>query len=264
MDKIINTRITDIINNNFFIIDLFEKYNFNYSVNGNSTLGSILKENNVRPEKFINEYKNLNSFTAEHFKFSEWSVDFMCDYIVTNHHNYIRKIFPVMIRSAVYLIKRGKIKSDVSDKLKIIYSDFLTHMQKEEKFIFPQIKKISECEKSNDLYDIPPFGTISSPVKVILKEHEIAFENFSDIKRDCDNYKAEISEKKSEKKTGEDSDIDRIDLFNKMLRDFEIDLHLHFHFENNLLFPKAIKTEKKLLKNNSKKYLNRIKKSKNE
>ena len=169
-----------------------------------------------------------------------------------------------MIRSAVYLIKRGKIKSDVSDKLKIIYSDFLTHMQKEEKFIFPQIKKISECEKSNDLYDIPPFGTISSPVKVILKEHEIAFENFSDIKRDCDNYKAEISEKKSEKKTGEDSDIDRIDLFNKMLRDFEIDLHLHFHFENNLLFPKAIKTEKKLLKNNSKKYLNRIKKSKNE
>jgi len=258
LDKIINTRLTDIINYNFCAIDLFEKYNFNYCIKGNSTLGNILKENNVRPEKFINEFNRLNSFTAGYMKFSDWTVDFMCDYIIANHHRYIRKIFPLIIRSAVDLVKRGIIRSDISDKLKIMSYDFQIHMQKEEKFIFPEIKKINEFDLNKSKYDIPPFGSILSPVKVLIKEHETAFENFSDIKKECDNFKTE----QTGKKTGGGAGNDKKDLFYKMLRDFEIDLHLHFHLENNILFLKAVKSEKKLLKNNSKNYLNRIKKSK--
>lgn len=251
-DQILNTKLSDLIFNNFHAVELFEKYNFNYCMKGNSTLGKICKENNVRPEKFIDEYKSMNSFTACHIKFSEWKADFMCEYIVTNHHSYIKKIFPLIIRSAVYLGKTRKIRSEIPEMLRLMQYDFMIHMQKEEKFIFPQLKKISQYNKENEKYEMPPFGTISNPVKVMLKEHEIAYENFSDIKKLCQNFKTEKPTNK------------RKYLFYTMLRDFEIDLHLHFHLENNLLFPDAVKTEKKLLKNNSKKYLNRIKKSKNE
>lgn len=252
LDQIINTRLSDIIISNYKAVDLFEKYNFNYCLKGNSTLGKICQENNIQPEKIAGEFKNMNSIISDHMRFSEWTTDLMCDYIITNHHSYIKKMFPLMIRSAIYLGKRGVINSEISEMLRIMHYDFMTHLQKEEKFIFPQLRKISECELKNEKYDMPPFGSISNPVKVMSKEHEIAYENFSDIKKICENFETDrtFDERKF--------------LFYRSLREFEIDMHLHFHFENNLLFPKAIKTEKKLLKNNSKKYFNRIKKSKNE
>ena len=37
----------------------------------------------------------------------------------------------------------------------------------------------------------------------------------------------------------------------KLLKEFEEDLHLHIHLENNILFPKAILLEEDLLKKNS-------------
>jgi regulator of cell morphogenesis and NO signaling len=36
----------------------------------------------------------------------------------------------------------------------------------------------------------------------------------------------------------------------KELEDFEKDLHIHVHLENNILFPKAIQLEEDLIKNN--------------
>jgi len=37
-------------------------------------------------------------------------------------------------------------------------------------------------------------------------------------------------------------------LLYRMLDEFEEDLHLHVHLENNILFPKAIEIEKQLIK----------------
>ncbi|MBK9332566.1 MAG: DUF542 domain-containing protein [Ignavibacteria bacterium] len=236
----INRKITDIVNRNFNSVDLFEKYNLNYSIHGNSTLAKVCRENKISPEHLMSEIHKLNTNISFHFKFNEWDIAFLCDYITANHHSYIKKIFPVIIKKGKYLENKKLIKKGITDKLNLIHSDFLIHMKKEEKLLFPQIKKINISDLADGLYEVPPFGSISMPVRVMFKEHETAFENLSEVKDECNNFNFDKQEN------------DHKSEFYRFLKEFETDLRLHVHLENNILYPKAIKTEKKLLKHISK------------
>ncbi|MBS1516574.1 MAG: DUF542 domain-containing protein [Bacteroidetes bacterium] len=236
MKKMIDTKLTDIINSNFLAVELFEKYELNYCLKGNSTLGSACSEFSLKPEKVINEFSNLSSGITGHFRMHEWDIDFLCDYIVKSHHGFIRKSFPSLIKLSRNLENKGSVIEGITGKLELMESDFSEHMNKEEKFLFPHIKKIRKHETGNSEYEIPPFGNISDPVKMMVREHEIAIENFGEIKSECSGFNIKGIKDPLKKE------------FYELFKEFEIDLHLHFHFENNLLFPKAVKAEKKLLK----------------
>jgi regulator of cell morphogenesis and NO signaling len=82
----------------------------------------------------------------------------------------------------------------------------------------------------------PPFGTVENPIKVMEIEHENAGRLIAEINRLTGSYT-----------TPEDACTTYKVLY-KELKEFENDLHIHIHLENNILFPKAIELEKKLTK----------------
>ena len=65
-------------------------------------------------------------------------------------------------------------------------------------------------------------------------EHEVVGENLEEIRRLSDNY------------TLPEDACASYSLLYRMLDEFEEDLHLHIHLENNILFPKALDLEKQL------------------
>lgn len=79
-----------------------------------------------------------------------------------------------------------------------------------------------------------PFGTVQHPIEVMLYEHNNEGErfrkmaaltnNYTPPEGACNTYKATFS----------------------LLKEFEEDLHLHIHLENNILFPKALLLEQSL------------------
>ena len=78
------------------------------------------------------------------------------------------------------------------------------------------------------------FGTVQNPINMMEMEHELVGKNLDDIRVLSKNYIVP------------EDGCASYSLLYKMLDEFENDLHLHVHLENNILFPKALDLEKNL------------------
>ena len=116
--------------------------------------------------------------------------------------------------------------------------ELLIHMQKEEKMLFPYIKKMVFVQKNELEFPHPPFGSVSSPVAVMESEHDNAGSLARELRKAANNF------------LPPDDACNGYRLLYSELADFESDLHVHIHLENNILFPKAIELEKILTNNN--------------
>lgn len=236
MNYTISNTLTEIVLNNLKAAFIFQNYNLNYSTEGKKTLKEACSFAGIKPAVILNDLKKLNGMNSDYLKVNEWRIDFLCDYIESNHHKYIRKMLPKIIAEAKILTKKKIIPASLSKELKKMSIDFETHMQKEERLLFPYIKKMNTIFNEKSEYEIPPFGSVANPVKVLEKEHSLANSALNKIKKLCGGYK-----------TVPNDDIN-MNKFYEYMKEFETDFHLHIHFENNVLFPKAVAMEKKLKK----------------
>jgi len=92
-----------------------------------------------------------------------------------------------------------------------------------------------KAQHTGESYSPPPFGTIQSPIAVMHEEHDVEGERFRKISELTDNYTTPADGCRTYQVTF------------ALLKEFEDDLHLHIHLENNILFPKAIALEKNLM-----------------
>jgi regulator of cell morphogenesis and NO signaling len=107
-------------------------------------------------------------------------------------------------------------------------------MMKEEEILFPYIRSLIEAERTGRRIPPSPFGTVYNPIRMMEAEHQGTggeMRLIRELTRDyalpdyaCATYRVCFEE----------------------LREFERDLHLHVHLENNVLFPRAIRLEAQL------------------
>jgi regulator of cell morphogenesis and NO signaling len=189
----------------------------------------------------INYTRYIN---AVHFE--QWDFSFLIDYILNNHHFYIKRTLPLIEHNLERCINTDPNRNNTNSEFsKIIYcftelsNELTTHLTKEEKMLFPYMKKMYIAEKNQLELPPPPFGSISKPVEVMEKEHN----NISGLLNKIKNLtnSCNIAESSSE----------TFRMLHQELTDFQEDINIHFHLENHILFPDAIKLEEKLLKHNS-------------
>ena len=96
---------------------------------------------------------------------------------------------------------------------------------------FPFIKKMTTAKLQNSAIQSPQFGTVENPIAMMKHEHDNEGERFRHIAKLTDNY------------TPPSDACNTYKVTYAMLDEFEKDLHLHIHLENNILFPEAIKLE---------------------
>jgi len=77
----------------------------------------------------------------------------------------------------------------------------------------------------------PQFDSVNSPIAEMMQEHDNEGERFRQIAELSNNYTPPADGCNTYKVTF------------AMLEEFEQDLHLHIHLENNILFPGAIALE---------------------
>jgi len=104
-------------------------------------------------------------------------------------------------------------------------------MMKEEIVLFPYIKELVSAKKNEQVLHASHFGTVQNPINMMEMEHELVGKNLEEIRRLSNNY------------TLPSDSCASYSLLYKMLDEFENDLHLHIHLENNILFPKAVELE---------------------
>lgn len=110
-------------------------------------------------------------------------------------------------------------------------AELSNHLMKEEMVLFPYIERMEESVVAGEPVLPAPFGTVNNPVSMMLREHDDAGQALRDLRRLSSGYNPP-----------EDACISFQTLYGA-LADFEADLHVHIHLENNILFPRAIQME---------------------
>ena len=115
-----------------------------------------------------------------------------------------------------------------------INAELSAHMIKEERILFPYIKELVAAKNNTQPVHASHFGSVQNPINMMEMEHELVGQNLDKIRQLSDNYRLP-----------EDA-CASYSLLYRLLDEFEEDLHLHIHLENNILFPKALEIEKQL------------------
>ncbi len=158
-----------------------------------------------------------------------WEPGFLADYIVNEHHAYVRESLPVL-RAFTQKVARvhGAARPElveIAGLFEEVAIDLETHLASEEKVVFPRIKALAAGEPSGS------GRSLRALIDEMEGEHDRAGELMREIRRlsadyvppegACNTYRASFAK----------------------LEDFEDDLHRHVHLENNVLFPRTVKLE---------------------
>lgn len=220
--------------------EVFKKYGLDFCCGGKKTVKEACEEKGIDVTKVEQELQQAdknasNNVSARALPYNDWSLDFLADYIVNTHHSYVRKTIPTLRQ---YSEKVAKVHSGQHPELKQINKlvqevcdEMSEHMLKEESILFPYVKQIVHKSGSNGA-SFGKYKTIQEPINEMEAEHDFVGRNMEEVREISNNYALP-----------EDACASYSFLF-KTLDEFENDLHLHVHLENNILFPKAVALEK--------------------
>ena len=208
---------------------VFREAGIDFCCGGKKSIDQACIEKNLNPDEIRDKLKNLETFpdTLNH-NFNEWDLGFLSDYIINAHHKYVRKNLPEVM---FYTQKIANVHghnhpelNEVADLFSRINHELLQHMENEENVLFPAIKEVQNSG-SEDSKEI-----IADEISRLSGEHEFAGGAMDKINEITNGYAVP------------EDGCNSYRLAFKLLQEFEDDLHIHVHLENNILFPKALQT----------------------
>jgi len=218
---------------------IFEKHNLDFCCKGNKSLSEACKENKLDAQEILAELQNGTISTNENsLRSNEWELDFLADYIINNHHQYVRNSIPIISAHAEKVAhvhgEHHPETIEINKIFSVVYKDLRQHIMKEEEILFPYIKYLVKVKNNGSKPERPYFSTIKNPINMMESEHTSAGDSLFKIRKLSDNYFLPSDA------------CTTYSTYYKELKEFEEDLHKHVYLENYILFPKAIKLEEKI------------------
>ena len=218
---------------------IFKKYGLDFCCGGKKTVKEACKEKGLDVTKIEQELQQADKLPATRpLPYNEWNLDFLADYIVNTHHSYVKKNLPdIKVYAEKVMRVHGNRHAEllpIYQLVEEVYTEMMAHMVKEERVLFTYIKDLVAAEKNKQPMQAAHFGTVQNPINMMEMEHEMVGKNLAEIRELTNNY------------TLPEDACAIYSLLNRMLDEFEEDLHLHVHLENNILFPKALEIEKQV------------------
>lgn len=211
---------------------IFMKYGIDFCCGGKKSLKEACDEIGVDYYKLNEELKRSNKGDPE-LDFNSMPLYELTQYIVNKHHQYIKQNQDILVELTEKVKERH---SDKHPELKEVYHSFMSlinelhkHLMKEENILFPYIESLSSGKSVST-----PFGTLENPIRVMFYEHDVAGDLIKKIREHSNQYQIP-----------EDACGSYSTLY-QLLKEFDEDLMLHIHLENNILFPRSIELENQL------------------
>ena len=234
--------VSDIVKQDYRTADVFRKYDIDFCCGGKWALGMVCDMKGLDFDGIKKELEDTirTIQISNSLRFDEWSIDFLTDYIVNVHHQYLRDALPKTKEHLGHFIEDHAEKypylADVQKQFNYLYKDILPHLQQEEEILFPYIRQISHAYESKESYASLLVRTLRKPVEDVMQhEHETVSKVLWRFRELTDNYTPP-----------EDACVSHWVAFS-MLKELDNDMVQHIYLENNILFPKAVTMEKELL-----------------
>ncbi len=213
-------------------IEILNKYNLDYCCIGKKCFEDVCNSHNLDSDQIWSELlaSNTNAGIDKHIRFETWDLALLIDFILQNHHKYVRESIPE-IRELIDKVCKVhgneepallKIRKDFND----LADELLAHMPKEEEILFPAIERLMK-QKNGFIKGSTYLNNLNAPILVMEHEHKSAGDLIKSIRSLTNNYKPPAFA------------CPTYQITYKMLQEFDNDLMQHIHLENNILFPKA-------------------------
>lgn len=226
---------------------IFKKYGLNFCCGGGKTIKEACAEKGLDLAMVEAELKQADSSTNDNkLAYDEWNLDFLVDYIVNTHHTFVHKRLADLLYYAEKVFrKHGHEHPELENIFKLVLKvddELLAHLDKEENGLFIYIKDMVLASKNPEIKLDSIKDKISNPMNILVESQEKVHEQVSE-------YFEEIQKLSSGYTLPADA-CGSYNLYYRLLKEFEDDLTLHVHLENNILFPKALRLEAELRKTN--------------
>ncbi|SKB29876.1 iron-sulfur cluster repair di-iron protein [Daejeonella lutea] len=232
--------IGEMVTKDYRKAQVFKKFGIDFCCGGKKTVEEVCLTKGLDSAKIISELEAVqNQEPAAGHKFDEWPLDFLADYIINTHHDYVKNNVPFITELANKVAKvhrQGHPETiEIANIFNEVGKDLSLHLMKEENIVFPYVKALVQNTKTGEASPIAAFDSIETPTQMMEMEHEQAGEAMAAIRELTADY------------TLPEGACTSYTLLYKKLQEFENDLFNHVHLENNILFPKAIALEKESL-----------------
>jgi regulator of cell morphogenesis and NO signaling len=214
--------------------NLFKANSIDFCCGGNRTLESVLRKQGIEESEFLAE---LNaSFEEEGKRTLSREIDWLSepsagliDHVVHTHHAYIQKELPLLSEFTTKVLRvhgqeQGAVLSGLHRLFHTMKLELEQHLISEEEQIFPLIKQY-EREPSEPLR-----AQLAEAIEQLESEHSGVGELLKQMRAITSGY------------TLPEGACRTYTLTYQKLELLEEDLFRHIHLENNILFPRYVKT----------------------
>jgi len=206
-------------------LSVFTKYYIDYCCGGHRSLEEACRRIGLDPQKIRAEIQQTSPADAGQVLRPEtWSAGFLAEYIIENHHSYVRRAIPELGALLERVCDRHG--ADTPDLLTIrdlftsLAEELIQHMEKEELILFPAIKRLAAHDGGHH-----PIGRmIQAPIVAMENDHEAAGVLIRQMRAFTDNF------------TPPEFACPTFRATYQRLKEFDDDLMRHIHLENNILF----------------------------
>jgi regulator of cell morphogenesis and NO signaling len=207
----------------------FERLGIDYCCGGKRPLRDACAGKGLDPEQVLHELEvsDQKGAAEDEVDWSKAPLSALADYIVTTHHDTLRKALP---RLELLIGKVARAHGERHPELRELWrvfgsfqSDLELHMLKEERVLFPMCRQLDTARTPPESH----CGSINNPILVMTLEHEHAGSDLAAMRALTGDFTPPA---------------DACVTYRVMLdglTDLERDMHRHVHLENNILFPRA-------------------------
>lgn len=231
MKNLKEMKVGDIVTDDYRAAEIFKQQGIDFCCGGNQSLEQAAKEKKLDIAALENKLNNLDKVvTNNQPNFKEWNLDFLCDYIVNEYHKRVIIVLPQIMAYLDRIVQvHGKNHpelKEIADLFALINTELPIHQHQEENVFFPAIKELVSTNSSKSK------AIITSQNSLMMEEHELIGSTMDKINVLSKSYSVP------------DDGCNTYRVTYKLLEEFEDNLHIHVHLENNILYSKALKLAK--------------------
>lgn len=239
MNALEEQTVGEIVSQDYRTAGVFKKYGLDFCCGGKKKLSDACERKGLDMNQLLEEIESLSRQEGNRQNYKDWSPSFLVDYIINNHHHFVRTKLPEIKSYAKKVAKvHGKsypVLEDMLGTFMVLKDEMLSHLDAEEQVLFPYIKKMQDSiSNGNRNAEGVAEGTAAQAIDMMEQEHDEA------------GKLMERLEVMSEGFTPPEDACTTFRVYFQNLEAFQDDLHKHVHLENNILFPKALKMEQQL------------------
>ncbi|MBA4053708.1 MAG: iron-sulfur cluster repair di-iron protein [Marivirga sp.] len=214
-------------------LEILSRYNLDYCCGGKKPFVKACEGAGLNAELILLEIRTSgDGYRSDAtIKFETWNTSLLIDYIVQHHHQYVKDTVPQIMEllnkvcyvhrdDSLFLLEVRKLFNTLSGEL-------LDHLEKEEKILFPTVRRMSGQREHNSS-TVHSTYINDSAIAAMESEHEMAGQLIKAIRVLTNNY------------TPPNDACPTLRFMYIMIDQFDKDLMQHVHIENNILFPRVL------------------------